>query len=660
MNKGTRYDFIEDGSTFEIIETTTNNIYLEDIEGRKPRVFSISEFLEALATKQIEPHRLITPRNILSPNRRAVMEKRLVYVLAHERLIHQGMIEGEGITNEALKLLKNELKETHPEFALNMPALATLSRWKAAWRVHKRDTDLAPKHESRPGRKDPRTVQHAKSFIFNKYLSSDTKPSIRAIYDLYRAEAEDLKNRNKFEDIIEERHFYRLKDEMNSADLEYAYSDHSYRAKIARTLSNEIVIPYPLQRVEIDRVQFNFGVFFDDDTYAGSVSMYIAIDCCTRVILGITVEVGNAESSKGTLNLFKEMLTPYSDEMPYCGVPHGVVLDNGPGMANQWVYRILEQLRITDPYWTPPGQPWKKPFVESFNDLLVDEFFKKVQLKDRKGNSVSGLPGFLGRRSYKEDERRRQIKVKDAACMHYSDFLHVLQKWLHQYHLIDKHPSLGMTPHQRWMQGNLERPILPCHYDMHLAAFHLFKQKKKHKLQSRGWLQVRGQKFSSQKAKDLYLECCIGIPFGTPIEVEAEYFDEDARYITVSVVKPGDSHTTSILVPNRNIHRMKSAVSFDEINVAPVKRRGICTIELDRLPKRKKKAPASRSEEGQSYEENLENNVTAEEVIEKSHEKFSQTKKDKKVKDKKTKQQGRKPPIPPKPSPDDEENDVLC
>ena len=655
---GRKYDFKKEGCTCVIIKITANNIFFEDIDGSSPKVLSLLAFVQAIEKNEVEMHQLITSRTILSSKRRAAMEMRLVYVKTHERLNNGGKIKGCGITKAALKILKEELEQTQPEYALNMPSLSTLSRWKSIWLANRCDTDLAPKSDGRSGRKDPRAVEHAKGYIFNHYLTASTKPSIRPIFDTYCLEAKALIAHDKIDEIIEERHFYRLKDEMNQAELEYAYSDYSNRAKMARTQSKQIRIHYALERVEIDRVQFNFGVLNDDDSYAGAVSMYIAIDCCTRVILGITVEVGNAESSLGTVNLFKEMLTPYSDTQPYCGIPCKVVLDNGPGMVNQWIETLIGRLEIIDPHWAPPGQPWKKPFIESFNDLIVDEFFKKVKIIDKNGNYTIGLPGFLGSKKSNEDEHRRQVKVKDAACMYYSDFLSVLHKWLLQYHTIDKHPQLGMTPHARWQQSCSIKPLLPCHYDQHISSFHLFKQKAKHKLQARGWVQVHGQQFSSKEAKELYLSCCVGVKFGESIEVEAEYFAEDARYVTISVIKPGDPHTTAVVVPNRNIDLMSHPVPFSELNGERVTRRGICEYEMEALPKRKKKKAKSRTIEGQSHEDNLENQLTGDDVIAASHATFSKAKQAQRTK---TKTEIKPTKVTTKPIPnDDEENDLLC
>jgi putative transposase len=656
---GRKYDFTKEGCTCEIIKITANNVFLEDIDGGAPKVLSLTGFWAAIESNEVEMHQLITSRTILSANRKATMEMRLIYVKTHERLINEAKIEGCGITNASLKILKEELEQTQPEHALNMPSLATLSRWKGMWLANRCDTDLAPKYDGRSGRKDPRAVEHAKAFIFNHYLTASTKPSIRPLYDIYCMEAKALVAQEKSDEIIEVRHFYRLKDEMNQAELEYAYSDYSHRAKMTRTLAKQIHMNYALERVEIDRVHFNFGVLNDDDdSYAGAVSMYIAIDCCTRVILGITVEVGNAESSLGAVNLFKEMLTPYSDTQPYCGIPYKVVLDNGPGMANQWIETLIGRLRIIDPYWAPPGQPWKKPFIESFNDLIVDEFFKKVKIVDKKGNYCIGLPGFLGSKKSNEDENRRQVKVQDAACMYYSDFLLVLHKWLLQYHTIDKHPQLGMTPHERWQQSCLVKPLLPCHYNQHVSSFHLFKQKAKHKLQARGWVQVQGQKFSSKEAKELYLACCVGVKFGESIAVEVEYFAEDARYVTISVIKPGDPHTTTLVVPNRNIDRMSHPIPFSELNGEPVSRRGICEYEMDALPKRKQKRAKSRTIVGQSHEDNLENELTGDDVIAASHATFSKAKQAQRAK---TKTEIKPTKVNTKPiQQDDEENDLLC
>ncbi|QYJ80483.1 hypothetical protein [Shewanella acanthi] len=485
------------------------------------------------------------------------------------------------------------------------------------------DTAVAPSLILPAKRKDFAVIEHAKAYLFDAIIRSNANPSISAIYASYREESVRLVEMGKLTDIIEERHFYRMRQKINNADIELAKANSNTRAKILRGLGYNTAPPFALDRVEVDRVQMNLGLIHDSDSsYTGPISMYIAIDCCTRVLLGIVVEFDAPETSNGVIALMRQMLVPLSEKSPFAGVPKKIVFDNGPGMKSVNLQQVLSNLKITDIYYAPPEQPWRKPFIESFNNLIVDEFFKKVRFVDVDGNSRIGIPGFLEKQR-QQDENYIKVKLQDIACLQVSHFMKALTQWIDQYHNEDIHPSLKMTPRQKWEESMQYKPILPCSLNTQIQAFHVNQQQKVQKLQSRGWVQVRGQRFYSKEALELYLACCVGKKLTESIDVEVKYSIDDARHVSISVIKPSEKVATTILVPNRNISSMPNPISFEELETPKFTRRGVCVYEIERLPTPSKKRKNKRSVQSDSFETNLENNLSADDVIANSHRKFS-------------------------------------
>jgi putative transposase len=365
----------------------------------------------------------------------------------------------------------------------------------------------------------------------------------------------------------------------------------------------------------------------DDETLEPTkpISLYTAIDCMTSSILGVVVDYGQGENKENVLNLIRQCYLA-DENLIAKGKPVVMVMDNGSGFNNAAIWKTCKRLNIT-PVYTPSNQPSKKPFVESFNDVLRDSFFRGMIITDSKGNKTVGFNSYRGKRTDIDNEKLEKTLEK-YADIKVSDFLRLLNIFLTEYsHKI--HGESKVAPIMAWNESIKRTPRPHVSYHQAKQGFHVFKDKKTNKLQKRGTVHLLDQDFFSDELKLLHIQMSKYANKGENPDVEVFFDPFDARYVTVNFTDPITGEDRDVMAYNIDLDIMPKMISFDELKGFKPKSYDILQSKkhditgdyqgkIERFypqttrPKRSGTEPAS-------FEENNAKELSAEERIKQSH-----------------------------------------
>lgn len=236
------------------------------------------------------------------------------------------------------------------------------------------------------------------------------------------------------------------------------------RTVMRRKAVQQFQLDQILERVEVDAATINIGLLDDEGNYLGAPIVYAMIDCYSRSILGIHVQVGGGEKSSSVLHLYHQMLAPKTEvrqqygcvnDWPMFGVPTTLVSDSGPGFSSHQVSTFLSQVQIAN-IKAEVRKPWKKPFIERFFHTCRTQLF-------------STMNGYVGKR---KDQKELDISMRDAACITLREFREILTRYIVDDYHQRPHSGLNrdgygkVTPYQVWKaQAKFVPPNVPANAD---------------------------------------------------------------------------------------------------------------------------------------------------------------------------------------------------
>ncbi|CAG20032.1 DDE-type integrase/transposase/recombinase [Photobacterium profundum] len=245
--------------------------------------------------------------------------------------------------------------------------------------------------------------------------------------------------------------FYVIKDRMLfDEDILEGQIGRSAAQKAKRMALKKYITHHILERVEIDSMYISDGLVDDEFRYLGPMVLTAAIDVHSRVLLGVSLEVGRkGESTEHIVDCIRNATLPkqgnqsipeqYRDEWPMYGKPSQIIADAGSGYTSESFTRLLALLDISRDT-TKVRQPWKKPHIERFFGTMRKSFLQQ-------------LPGYISASRYANDLESDETLEK-SATLTVSQFKELLYHYiLKDYHHKPHRGLNGDTPFEAWQKG---------------------------------------------------------------------------------------------------------------------------------------------------------------------------------------------------------------
>ncbi len=627
INIGSKFHNPQGGIETIIFKDAYSYMLEEDEDKTKKYVIESDTFEKHLEQQKYIQKLAEKPHLQLNEFQKADRDERLNYILTLRDLVHEQALKA--TTKDTYKALIVEVEKRHPETqASKHPAHTTVAKHWRTWVVSGFDNDsLASKRRNAPTRLNSATEAQIQQYVATLWSDSDSKLKT-SHYSAYEQEVEEKSQVNPSIKVASERTFYRRLANLNEIEdkLNNPNASAATKNQLLLTLRRRIRTYFAMQRVELDRMHVNMCLV-DDETLESTkpISLYTAIDCMSRNILGVVVDYGQGENKENVLNLIRQCYLA-DENLIAKGKPVVMVMDNGSGFNNAAIWKACKRLNITAVY-TPSNQPAKKPFVESFNKTLRKSFFRGMIITDSKGNKTVGFNSYKGKRTDIDNEKLEKT-LEQYSDIKVSDFLRLLNIFITEYsHKI--HGETKVAPIMAWNES-LKRTVRP-HISYYAAkqGFHVFKDKKTNKLQKRGSVHLLGQDFFSDELKQLHIQMSKYANDGENPDVEVFFDPFDARYVTVSFIDPITNTGRDILAYNIDLDILPKMVSFDELkgfkpksyDILQSKKHDVTGYYKGNIesfypqttrPKRSGTEPAS-------FEENNAKELTTEERINKSH-----------------------------------------
>jgi len=314
----------------------------------------------------------------------------------------------------------------------------------------------------------------------------------------------------------------------------------------ARTSTIGYQLSSLLERVELDAAHFNIGLMDDEGYYVGSLTIYFAICCTSRIILGYAMVVGKGGEDSGSVvqSILHSIESKNDPAYPYAGIGDLYVSDGGIGYRAPSTKKFIKSIQ-SDLVICETRMGWGKGMVESFIKTFRQKFW-------------DGVDGYLGKFDPKKYQEETLIKstrwtVKEMSKM-IAEFIR--DEYHHEAHSgID-----GMTPHEKWesLVYNCP-PQLPVD-TKNLALFRGLKIVKRVLNPTRGVF-YKHQWFQSNELAALYHELIPNTVKVPTIHVDIMVNPLDAR--GVSVIDPRNKGE---LMDVAHSQRFTEQLSFNELN----------------------------------------------------------------------------------------------
>lgn len=614
------------GGIESIIFMDSEDVVLSgDGQSTVKRVLKKGYFEDEIDKQHFVPKLVEKPHLQLTQYQKDIIEDRLQYMSELKKLVKGGM---SATIESTYHELITQVEKVYPAtLATKHPAWKTVCRWWRAWvKTEFDDVALACKKRKCITKLNTPTEAFLQDYISKVYSDSNSTFK-KAFYNDYTDLVKQDQVDNPSLHVASRRTFYRRLNELSQVEqaLNIKGLTQAERNQRLLTLQRKIKTYFAMQRVECDRVCLNMCLI-DDETGMPTppVNLYLALDVYTRCPLAVLVSF-DAENKENGLNLLRQIYLA-DPNLSMSGKPVTLIMDNGAGFNNELVQKAGERLNTTIIY-APSNQPAKKPFVESFFNVLRDEFFSGMKVVDTEGNYTIGFNSYYPKRTSKKtrdvDDLAKHANIK------VSDFKKLLNTHLTEY-IHKVHGSTGIAPLESWKQSlsGTSRPHYSYSDVQH--CFHVCVEKPTHKLYARGIVRCLKQDYFSDELKAIYSLLKQGKLDTENPDVKV-YFDPfDARTVTVSAILPGDIEATEYTAYNIDLHDAKHAISFDELHGFKPKSQDIwqkvkhipqgryqCVISEFVNQKRRPSPP--RGPKIPSFKENTENGLNASERIAKAH-----------------------------------------
>lgn len=443
------------------------------------------------------------------------------------------------------------LKPKHPAPYPSSSSLADAH--KRHLKNHKHPGTLMGKRRKRCNTIEEDVLEHLESYL-HKYWQKTNANIVLSVFERYEesAKSENLKGVSKTT-------FYRRAGELSELEKKFRNASLAEQNKILRTNLSKYKLTKALERVEADRININL-ILLDDDgrVIPGNIRMYAIIDCYTRCILAISYEFGTPEKLEGVIQMMTNVYQN-SDATPYSGRIHELVVDNGPGFSPESLTEVCNNLGITVTR-AASNAPFQKPFIETFFRLFRLKFLGNHEFIDSKtGDATYGVPGYNGRDKHGLPPEGNKTNAQIAGISH-ADFHRALCDFLIGYHKHQRTVLGGKSPDELWQENQQYFPVIPQNYEEIRAGFHYLR--KEAALNSRGYVVIDTQKFSSTDLNILYIKLK---PQGHSLNVIVAWNPADAAYVTVTGTDK-DGRTFTYPVPNRDLEHFNYEIkSFEEL-----------------------------------------------------------------------------------------------
>ena len=217
-------------------------------------------------------------------------------------------------------------------------------------------------------------------------------------------------------------------------------------------IGNGVEVNYPLERVEIDHTPIDIILVDNNGAPLPRPHLILAIDKCTRYILGFTIGIGNSvgwpEVMQCIKNIMrdksyvKEIYSEIENEWTAFGLPKTIVVDNGLEFKNNAMKDACYQLGIILQFCPPRVPQWKGSIERFFGTC------NKSLLHSLPGTTRSN-PTKLG-----DDE-----KPLNTACLTFSTFLYLIHLWIIDVYSQDFNKGAEGKPSAIWNKAIEDYPV---------------------------------------------------------------------------------------------------------------------------------------------------------------------------------------------------------
>jgi putative transposase len=365
--------------------------------------------------------------------------------------IGHGKIGGKHVRNEVAAQLMTD----NPQMKVSA---ASLARWAKYDQTNSLGVaaDILKAPARRESKYSEDVIQLALD-VFDGYLLKPNMPTIQWAYDIFTQQFEE-----KF-GADADRPCYRIFNDWFKKyccpieALQKMHGRFSTR-ELLRNAIKQIIVDRPLERVEADAIYVGTGLVDDEGNYLGTPVVFFVLDCFTRSVLGLHIQIGKGESSVSIQDSIRHAMLPKDLEnegdWPMYGLFERLYTDGGPGYSaiETTSFALYYQCTVTT---VKTGRGSCKPYIERFNGTARQCFF-------------STLPGYVGKL---KDKRMHDLSVKEQAVITPQAFIRMLKYWIvHEYHHKPHSGLNGKTPHEVWNESvQLYPPTLPVNYQ-ELAA----------------------------------------------------------------------------------------------------------------------------------------------------------------------------------------------
>ncbi|MGS0724763.1 hypothetical protein ACVBKF_01145 [Shewanella sp. 0m-11] len=589
-------------------------IFEECDDKSKTLTLTADEFNQHIADGKMAPIlREPTPR-LFTDKQKSVRDERVLYMEVLAEVVSKHGLHP--TTQETYERLIKEVERKNPELTrAKHPGKSTISKYWKAWVNYGYDNDvLCPVKRKSYTCLDMESEAFLVKCVTQDYCQGEHKNAAAC----YKAYCSEINKHEKDLVMVSQSTYRRRLNKFSEVNDKLADPNISQkeRNQLMNKLTHAIKVEYAFQRVELDRLELNLCLI-DDKTGEPTerVSLYLAIDCYSRCIIGCVVEIGQGENKESVVNLIQSIFTSDTNGC-VGGKPYEIVMDNGPGFNNGLMSHLCTNLEAGFRY-NPSNMPMRKPFVESINNTIKMCFLKgyKVLLAD--GSYVVGISGYLPKRTQQPENSSKNLK--QLARIKKSDFYKHLNDYFIHYH-NSVHSQTGEKPIERLQNSMIMSPSAAIDFDKVQSQFHVFTGAKEYKLQSDGSINIFKHKYVGLKWLSNELRT-YGLKDATP-SVTVMYNPFDGRKVTVVAVHPKTGATLQEVAEIYS-DEFKSPISVEELLGHEPKSVDLFALQLTTddtvLAKRTERKNRS-GKPVRTYEDNNDKQMNTAERIAESHE----------------------------------------
>lgn len=542
------------GDLNKVLNIKDDFVYLENLENSNVRKYSIS-YLERLASND-ELRVVLTDEGYQAIHVTESQQRHADALLAIAKELHdmKGYLSRTGFKDKdrqykgqiVARRIFDERKLAH----LNVPSKSELSRIRVFYRTELAEgvtpdfTKVMVKTRNKQGKLLAPEIEELVTKAINEHYLTLQQPSVSSTYRYLESIApENLKPFLPKEGLLRTR----IKELPRGKVILGREGETAYKVH-TRSTGGKFEINNILERVELDAMHVVLGLVDEDENYLGYFTLYLAIDCASRCIVGYHIEPKEklrGETPEGVLASIRSIFSRYlpqgvSYKFPLAGLPECVVMDHGPGYFNKRVYSLLEKQKI-DIEFTGTKMGYGKPHVEALVKTLRKRFF----------------PNIDGYRDPKKIPHKDKRPEHDN-CVRLSELRHVLDYYIHKDYHQSKHNELGTSPKLMWEKLYKDVPPLQAK-DINNALFRT-ELITRNMNRYRG-ITLNGQQYYSPELVAMFDECDLNGNTKRSVLFDVFYDPNDAQAISVI-----NQNTGEVVTAYNRSKRVKPGMGFVEAN----------------------------------------------------------------------------------------------